>query len=285
MNKEQESLSTMGKVGKVIGGIFGTIKKIPIFLLKFIYILPFLLFGAWLLKLVYFPSEVPKVEAKKTEETQQIAPEDVIFEKILLQKDTVPIVDEYVSRPEQVSPVCLTCHGTYPHSKEEKVRSILNFHGGFMACSVCHAREKHDQHLIYFAWVDRETGEITKQVEGEYGKYPAKIYPIQITKGVRTRIFRPVSEEAAQQFLKYKNKYTPDQIAQAKAKLHEHVSKKPVFCSECHKRDGYLDFKELGFPQQRIDHLNSTEIVGMIEKYKKFYLPSQIDFGLERPIE
>jgi hypothetical protein len=55
-----------------------------------------------------------------------------------------------------------------------------------------------------------------------------------------------------------------------------------VFCSDCHKKDGYLDFRDLGFAQTRIDHLNSTEIVGMIEKYKKFYLPSQIDFGLEK---
>jgi hypothetical protein len=70
-----------------------------------------------------------------------------------------------------------------------------------------------------------------------------------------------------------------------KAKLHEHISDKPVFCSDCHKKDGYLDFKELGFPKQRIDHLNSTEIVGMIEKYKKFYLPSQIDFGIEKAVE
>jgi len=281
----------MGKFGDTVGRILRVIKKIPIFLLKFIYILPFLLFGAWLLKLVYFTHELPHVEAKKAEESAEIVGEDGVFKKILLQKDAVPrehfhMVDEFVSQPaEYIAPICLTCHGTYPHSKEEKVRSILNFHGGFIACSICHAREKHDEHLVYFAWVDHETGAVSKQVEGEYGKYPAKIFPIQITKGAKTRIFRPVSEEAARQFLKYKDQYTPDQIAQAKAKLHEHISAKPVFCSDCHKKDGYLDFKELGFSKQRIDHLNSTEIVGMVEKYKKFYLPSKIDFGLEKPVE
>ncbi len=281
----------MGKFGDTVGRILRVIKKIPIFLLKFIYILPFLLFGAWLLKLVYFTHELPHVEAKKAEESAEIVGEDGVFKKILLQEDAVPrehfhMVDEFVSQPaEYIAPICLTCHGTYPHSKEEKVRSILNFHGGFIACSICHAREKHDEHLVYFAWVDHETGAVSKQVEGEYGKYPAKIFPIQITKGAKTRIFRPVSEEAARQFLKYKDQYTPDQIAQAKAKLHEHISAKPVFCSDCHKKDGYLDFKELGFSKQRIDHLNSTEIVGMVEKYKKFYLPSKIDFGLEKPVE
>jgi cytochrome c553 len=280
----------MSKIGDTGGKIIRILKRFPIFLLKFLYVLPFLLFGAWLFKLVYLTHDLPHVEAKKPAELTEVVGDDGVFKKILLQKDTVPrdhfhVVDEYVSRPEHISPTCLTCHGTYPHSKEEKVRSILNFHGGFIACSVCHAREKHDEHLVYFAWVDRETGAVSKQVQGEYGKYPAKIYPIQITKGVKTRIFRPVSEEAARQFLEFKDQYTPDQIAQAKAKLHEHISAKPVFCSDCHKKDGYLDYKELGFPEQRIAHLNSTEIVGMVEKYKKFYLPSKIDFGLEKPVE
>jgi hypothetical protein len=273
----------------VFGKVFRIIKKFPIFLLKFVYILPFLLFGAWLLTLVYFPHDLPHVEAKLAEESTLIIGEDHVFKKILLQKDAAPrehfhLVDEWVTRQDHMAPICLTCHGTYPHAKEEKVRSILNFHGGFLACSVCHARKEAEEYLIYFAWVDRETGAVSKRAEGEYGKYPAKIFPIEITKGARTRIFRPVSEEAAKQFLTYKDQYTPDQIAQAKAKLHEHISTKPVFCSDCHKKEGYLDFRDLGFAQTRIDHLNSTEIVGMIEKYKKFYLPSQIDFGLEKAI-
>ena len=275
----------MGRLGK----IFQAIKKFPILLLKFLYILPFLLFGACLLNLVYFQPELPQVEAKLAEESTLVIGEDHVFRKILLQKDAAPrdhfhLIDEWVTRQDHMAPVCLTCHGTYPHSREEKVRSILNFHGGFLACSVCHARKEAEEHLIYVGWVDRETGAVSKQAKGEYGKYPAKIFPIEITKGARTRIFRPVSEEAAKQFLAYKDRYTPDQIAQAKAKLHEHISTKPVFCSDCHKKEGYLDFRDLGFSQTRIDHLNSTEIVGMIEKYKKFYLPSQIDFGLEKAI-
>jgi hypothetical protein len=135
-------------MAKFVNGVkkFPTLllKRLPIFLLKVLYILPFLLFGIWLLKLVYFPHEVPQVEAKKADESAQVTGEDGIFRKILLQKDIVPrehfhMVDEYVSRPETIHPTCLTCHGTYPHSKEQKVRSILNFHGGFIACSVCHA--------------------------------------------------------------------------------------------------------------------------------------------------
>ena len=90
-----------------------------------------------------------------------------------------------------------------------------------------------------------------------------------------------MDEKAARQYIKIKDKFNPDQSAQAKIKLHEHISSKPVFCSDCHQKDGYLDYAKLGFPTQRINHLNSTEVVGMIEKYKTFYLPSEIDFGVE----
>jgi hypothetical protein len=47
-------------------------------------------------------------------------------------------------------------------------------------------------------------------------------------------------------------------------------------------KDGYLNFIELGFPLKRVNHLNSTEVVGLIEKYKTSYLPSEIDFGAEK---
>ena len=59
------------------------LKKLPIFLLKAVYILPFVLFGVWLLTLVYFPHELPHVEAKKADESAKIAGDDGIFKKRL----------------------------------------------------------------------------------------------------------------------------------------------------------------------------------------------------------
>ena len=177
------------------------------------------------------------------------------------------------------------CHGIYPHSKEKKVRSILNFHTGFIACAACHARKKPGDKSINFAWIDRETGEIVPKVQGEYGKYPAKIYPVKITADGYKKIYRPIDAQEARKFLLTKDKYSPDQVAQAKKKMHERISSKPVFCSDCHQKDGYLNFAKLGFPIQRINYLNSSEVVGMIEKYKTFYLPSAINFGNEDAFE
>ena len=274
--------------GTLAGRVINKLILLPTLLVKTLYVLPFLLFGLWLLQLLYFPH----LEASKIIEVATHKEEDHpnIFKAILQQKDRVTrghfhMVDEYITEPEHNPPLCLTCHGTYPHSKEKKIRAILNFHTGFIACAVCHARKEPGDKSIDFMWVDHETRKITAKVKGEYGKYPSKIFPIQILAAGQKKIFRPVDDKMAQQYLLHKDQYTPDQVAQAKAKLHEGISSKPVFCSDCHKKDGYLDFAKIGFSMQRINHLNSTEVVGMIEKYKTFYLPSEIDFGVEKSFE
>jgi hypothetical protein len=286
---ENSTAAELTRVAKAIRRI----TTFPVFLLKVVYVIPFLIFGLWLLHTIYFP----EFEIDESAALPNFNEEEDIFEVIMNKKEAVPrghfhMIDEYISVRESNPPLCVVCHGTYPHSKEKKVRAILNFHTGFIACAVCHARQDSDEdvlstkdYILRFLWVDRQTGDINEKVEGEYGKYPAKIFPIRFTEDGPKRVFRPVGTKAAQQFLKLKDKFTPDQTAQAKIKLHERISEKPVFCSDCHKKDGYLDYAELGFPKRRVDHLVSTEVVGMIDKYKTFYLPSVIDFSSETPLE
>ncbi len=284
MNIQNNNTSTSNE--KRDFSIIKFLLSIPVLLLKAIYILPFFLFILWLFQLLYFPEieTLKSVIAKPSTDTAQN--DKNIFRTILKQKDPVGkghfhMIDEYISQSEPNPPLCLTCHGSYPHSKEKKVRSLLNFHTGFLACSVCHARKKIEDTDIFFTWVDRKSGNVIDSTEGEYGKYTAKIFPIRMTDGTHKRIFKPIREKAAQEYLKLKDKYTPDQTAQAKIKLHENITTKPVFCSDCHQKDGYMDFSKLGFSEKRTNHLISTEVVGMIEKYKTFYLPSEIDFGAD----
>ncbi len=264
----------------------GALKKILVFLFKFFTILIFCIFGIWLLQMVYFP----ELEVKKAAVAAPPSEKEDLFGHILKHNEPIPqrhfhMVDEYIAQPEPYPPVCMTCHGTYPHSKGEDVRSLLNAHTGFVACSVCHTRKGPENEDMDFAWVDRKTGMITARFQGAYGKYSAKIYPVKPGAGGSKEIFRPVDEKDAQKFIELKPKFTPDQIAEAKIKLHSHIKPKPVACADCHKKDGYFDFAKLGFPLQRIDHLNSTEVVGLIAKYEKFYFPSAIDFGVEKSLE
>ena len=255
-------------------------RKLYIFLIKTIFALPLLIFGIWLLQILYAPGLL----AKKPAAQIQVVEQDGIIRKKYQGDDPLArghfhMVDETMTQPEPYQPICLSCHGTFPHSKEKKVRSLLNLHTGFMACAVCHFRKDPADKTFTFIWVDRAIGLMSSAVEGGYGKYPAKIFPMRTTAEGREAVIRPVSEKSAREFIKLKEKYSPDQIAQAKSKLHEQISKKPVSCVDCHKKDGYLNFANLGFPRNRVNYLASSEVAGMIEKYETFYLPEVIDFG------
>lgn len=249
--------------------------------LKILIGVPLLLFSLWLLKLVYFPGlEVSELWAKP-----EVHEEHGVFQKILQTEELVPrdhfhMVDQFITeQPEPYQPLCYLCHGNYPHSEEKRTRSLLNMHSGFMACSVCHVRKEPGEKDYFFVWVNRQTGRISTDVEGGFGRYPAKIFPMVETERGERQIFRPVSEEAAEEFIRLKSQFTPDQMSQAKIKLHRRLTQKPVFCTECHKKDGYFDFAKLGYARNRVDNLTANEIARMIENYKTFYMPEAIDFG------
>ena len=251
-------------------------------LMKVALVVPCVVFGLWLIMMVYFP----QAEPHKAVALVRPAEEGGIFVKILSEQQLVPkghfhLVDEHINEPEPYQPLCLNCHGTYPHRKEKKIRSLLNFHGGIMACTVCHVRKKPDDKTFFFVWVNRRTGAISKKAEGSFGKYPAKIFPMNRSASGEPSILRPVSERDARQFLRLKDQFTPDQMARAKIKLHEGLSTKPVFCTECHKENGYFNFAELGFPKFRVDNLTSNEIARMIDNYETFYIPKAIDFSAQ----
>jgi len=252
------------------------------FLMKAALVLSFVAFGTWLILPVYFP----QAEMHKAGAQVQAVAEGGIFVKILSEQQLVPkghfhMVDEHLDQPEPYQPLCLNCHGTYPHRKEQKIRALLNAHGGIMACTVCHVRKSPDDKDVFYVWVNRTSGAISKKTEGSFGKYPAKIFPMKRAANGEPSILRPVSETDAEQFLKLKDLFTPDQMARAKIKLHEGLSTKPIFCTECHKPDGYFNFSELGFPKNRVDNLTSNEIARMIGNYETFYIPKAIDFSAQ----
>lgn len=253
--------------------------KIVRLLVKAVFALPLFVFGLWLVQQLYFP----ELRAGKSQEVSVMADaDDLFFRKA--QQDALPVprghfhmIDNYIFQATPFEPICRTCHGTYAHGKEAKVRSFLNSHEGFLACAVCHVRKDPADKTFSFTWVDGQTGETTMAVEGEYGKFPAKIFPKKMDARGKEQIIHPISEESAQAFLARREKLTPDEVAQAKAKLHENISKKPVSCIECHKRGGYLGFAELGFAKNRVAHLTSLEVANMIDKYETFYLPEVLD--------
>jgi hypothetical protein len=51
------------------------------------------------------------------------------------------------------------------------------------------------------------------------------------------------------------------------------VKEKGHDCKTCHSDKGILDFKKLGFADNRIEDLVQLNVKGMLTKYEEFFLP------------
>ncbi|MCL6583492.1 MAG: hypothetical protein K6U11_07610 [bacterium] len=220
----------------------------------------------------------PKVETAEI----KLANKDV-FAKILKTKTYSQMehfhnIDNTLDIKKRVPTLCLICHGNYPHSKNKEVRALYNMHTYFCACETCHLRAPN----LTFVWFDNYTGEEIPEIkervpDGVYaGNYGAKIVPCVLDKiGKHQRLDQPISEEYAKEYLKLWAQYTYDQQSQAKAEAHKGLAQEPVTCTECHRRrNPYLDFKALGYPQHLCDEFTGTEVAGMVAKYKSLKLPT-----------
>ena len=78
----------------------------------------------------------------------------------------------------------------------------------------------------------------------------------------------------AKDFMNVRDQLTPDQRAGVTNQFHENIKSKGFECKECHNdKKSILNFKKLGFSEQRISDLTTLEIVGIITRYQEFYLP------------
>ncbi len=72
------------------------------------------------------------------------------------------------------------------------------------------------------------------------------------------------------------------QKSKARKIIHNIVSEKPYLCEMCHQKENpVLPYKELGYPQHRVDTIVSTEVIGMIKNYTKFYIPLLLEPGAQ----
>lgn len=182
---------------------------------------------------------------------------------------------------------CVTCHGDVPHDKVKELRAFGNMHASFIACETCHVRLEKSEKTGVFQWYDRETGEIvdTPVREGSRpGTYGAKIIPFERIneKGELQRIDNQERIDFAREYREAENRLTELQKSKARKIIHKIVSKTPYICEDCHQKDAaLLPFEDLGYSLKRIDFFVSTEVVGMIKNYTKFYMPRILHPGTE----
>ena len=209
---------------------------------------------------------------------QPVSREQVVAEKFSkkLRRDIgtghFHVSDEPITTDIETAPMCLRCHGNFCHNKSEEFRSYYNMHTFFMACETCHIRKEQDS-TIQFRWFDDRTGKELNAVKGQNENYGAKIVPVAPAGLGLERIDTFAEEKLALDFMKNKDSYSPEEKEKIKQQLMKHVSKKPVTCEECHCKEAYLNYRDLGYDANRSADLSRIEIVKMIKEYKDFKFP------------
>ncbi len=191
--------------------------------------------------------------------------------------------------------VCFQCHGDYPHSKKPMIRTLLNMHTQFLGCMTCHIDpEKISEKNYAFRWlnysgikvkgphfgtsINPQTGQLI-ETDDFYSKIV--VYSREST---REKLLEMTEEHSdTKDFLRLKNTLTDDEKQAMKKSFHLLIMPKGRFCSRCHTEENksYLPFRSLGFSDQRIESVTNLNIVGIVEKYRKFYMPDLFNHSSE----
>lgn len=183
--------------------------------------------------------------------------------------------------------VCFFCHGDYPHSKEPMVRTLLNMHTQFVGCMTCHADARTlPETALRFDWlnysgiavkgppfgtaVDRQSG-LLAETDDWYSKIV-----VYATIEDKERLLEITADDPeAREFAALHDKLSDHDREAVKKQFHKHVGQKGRACARCHSDEGksYLPFRKLGFSERRVQDLTNLNIIGLVQKYREFYMP------------
>lgn len=185
-------------------------------------------------------------------------------------------------------PICYTCHSNYPHAKKPMVRTLLNMHTQFLGCMACHADErKVPESTVTLRWLNYSGIEVKGKPFGidvdpatgsllETDDYYSKIVPYTTLNG--REVLLEITEDApeAQEFIKLRSQLSDQDLGSVKKAFHTQVSPIGRFCTRCHaaEKESFVPFRALGFSDVRINALTNLNIVGIVQKYKEFYIPT-----------
>jgi hypothetical protein len=191
---------------------------------------------------------------------------------------------EIPTLPESMQPVCYICHSDYPHSKNKKVRALLNMHSQFVVCETCHIEAKEGVNFTY-KWYNPfrenpkgpffgtsynpDTGRLVK-VEDKF----SKIAPYRLKAEELEALIQMQDAPLAKDYMKVRDRLTPFQRDNVKKKFHVNIKPKGNEFKVCHSKEGILDYRKLDFSSNRIIDLQQLNVKGMMTKYEEFYIPN-----------
>lgn len=193
--------------------------------------------------------------------------------------------------------VCFSCHGDYPHFKEVMIRTLMNMHTQFIGCMTCHNDpEKIEEESLSFAWLNFSGIEVKGKPFGvdndpitgylqETDDYYSKIVAYSKTTNGTQLLEILESDSLVQEYLEIKDQLSDTDRDAIKKLYHKIVSTRGRSCAKCHtdENDSYLPYRKLGFSEGRIGDITNQNIIGIVQNYKKFYLPNLFEKGVLQP--
>ena len=203
-------------------------------------------------------------------------------------------VVDYTQVPDDKRSVCAICHSDYPHKKNKGIRALMNMHTQYFACETCHIKERVGTSIVY-RWYspfsedpkgpffgtryDAKTGKLVagdpfSKIAPNF-KYD-RMVPSSLTLAKTDDIWSPLQTQntpMARDFMKVRDKLSPEQREGIKNQFHENTNPKGHDCRKCHAEKSIFDYVGLGFSEKRARDLTHLEVAGMIAKYEEFYLP------------
>lgn len=184
--------------------------------------------------------------------------------------------------------VCFYCHGDYPHSKKPMVRSLMNMHTQFVGCMTCHFNEeKVPENRVALRWLNysgiavkgEPFGTDVDPVSGDLLKtddFYSKIVPYQLIDGKQVLMEIPETAPEAQEFLAIRGRISEQDRDSIKKTFHASINPVGRFCTRCHapEKESFIPLRALGFSDKRIAAVTNVNIVGIVQKYREFYLPT-----------
>ncbi len=194
--------------------------------------------------------------------------------------------------------VCYYCHGDFPHFQRRMIRTLLNMHTQFLGCMTCHVSpEKINVNNISLQWLNYSGLDVTGPHFGtdydpstgfliETDDYFSKIVAYETNVDSVSLIEITEDDPMAVDFVRVQEKLKGRDREAVKKSLHNTVIPKGRFCPSCHTQieKSFVPFKQLGFSDDRISDLTNMNIIGIVEKYKEFYMPDLLNRSIE-PIE
>ncbi len=179
---------------------------------------------------------------------------------------------------------CLNCHSLWPHTKDVRTRSFNNQHSRYLSCLVCHLGEQKGR-PVNLEWTNFGVDNSLIR-QGPYGvtrlsedklsaadNFITRIVPVIIDGSIRTRLFTPYNLPV---YVEYRESVSAGNYVdetKIRSEAEALVGKVPSTCAVCHSEETNFPWVALGFSGDRLNEMQHSAVVGMVEKYDSFYFP------------